>query len=144
MGKNAKDALGVVKPIFEKLPKDVPPYLSADWKEFVKQAKTVVDELGKVVESADIVKARTDYDKAKTLLASLKKKINDAVDSETTALSNARNAVGEMNKAGNKINAVVKDKQNEPKSAALGKAVSALAPIAQREAQSVDSPQKVD
>jgi|NGEPerStandDraft_6_1074524.scaffolds.fasta_scaffold07754_3 hypothetical protein len=144
MGKDAKSALATLKTPYQSLPKKAPPYLQKDWDDFVKASDTYMTELARVIDPPDISQSRTIYVTKKAELTALRKKINDSVDKQAAALANVRSAMADILKSANKIGGIVKDKTNEPQSTALGKAIMAFAPLAQRESQGVESPQKVE
>src|SRR5450755_260668 len=146
MGTDAKAALAKMKPLYEKLPKekDVPPYLQADWRDFAKASKTYMDELAKVSDPPDVATARTSYATKKTEIDKLKTKINESVAKQATAKTSVQSAYRDVEKAGNKIVGIVKDKKNEPKSTAVGNAAFGFASVALSQQQSLDAPSKVD
>lgn len=145
MGTDAKAALAKVKPLYDKLPKekDAPPYLQADWKDFLNASKKYVEELAKVSDSPETTKARASYATKKTELATLETTINGAVVKQAAAKTNVQSAYRDIEKFGNKIGGIVKDTKNEPKAIALGTAAVFFATNANSQQQSLDVPPKV-
>src|SRR5664280_1659791 len=126
MAKDAIDVLNTLKPLRAKLPKKVPPYLQKDWDAFLSAIGDTFDALEAAAGSGDEAKARADFE-------ALKKKINTSVNAARANIPKARTAQAEMMKLANKIGAVVKDKQNEPASKDVGRAIMGYAPFAMRE-----------
>ena len=133
MAKDVSDVLNTLKPLRGKLPKKVPPYLQKDWDLFMSAIDDTFSALEASAGSGDASKLRADYD-------ALKKKINAAVALAVSNIPKARAAQAKMMTAANKIGAIVKDKQSEKESKAVGDAVMMYAPIANREFSLIETP----
>ena len=133
MAKDVAEVLNTLKPLRAKLPKKVPPYLQKDWDILLGAVDDTFAALQAAGGAADTTKLRADYD-------ALKKKLNALTTAAMANIPKARAAQARMMTAANKIGAIVKDKQNEKESKAVGQAIMAYAPYANREFSSLETP----
>jgi hypothetical protein len=133
MAKDVSEVLKTLQPLRAKLPKKVPPYLQKDWDVFMSAVDDTFDAMDAATGPGDTIKLRADYD-------ALKKKMNTAVAAAIANIPKARAAQAKMMTAANKIGAIVKDKQGEKESKAVGQAIMAYAPYAMREFSGLETP----
>jgi hypothetical protein len=144
MASEPKAAHAAIKPHYDKLPAKAPPYLQADWTKFRADADKLMAALLGAAEPADIVKKRAEYTAKKAELAALKAKIGESVTKQKDEITKARTALRGLIATGNAIGQVVKDKTNEPASAAIGRGIMMFAANAQKELGGLKEPASPD